>query len=162
MLLTGEEVDFGSLEATRLDLQMRFADVDSMGVVHHAVYLHWFERLRFEFMHAILNISMQNMIDAKIFFPLMAAEAKYRYALKLTDEVHGLARLHVHRNSTFTFSYWIFSKARPNTPSATGTTKHCYVNDKLELLLAPPEPFRSAFARAASESPYSLILEGRS
>lgn len=155
------EICLDSLKSTRLELSLRFADVDSMQVVHHTISLHWFEQLRFHFMRQILEVSMDSLLASKIAFPLTNCAVQYKHAIGLTDRIHGYTRVTVHSNATFTFQYWILTERRQNKPSVMGSTTHCYVNAEMALQIQPPQLFREATTRAVQRHPACVLLEGR-
>ena len=68
--LGGAARNYEDLLPTRINLPLRFADVDMMHVVHHATCLHWFEALRFAFMSHVLHISIEDMLQSKTAFPV--------------------------------------------------------------------------------------------
>ena len=66
--------------------RVRFYDTDEMGVAHHANYLRWFENGRVEFLRA-LGITLGDMIDDGILFPIVEISAKYFHPAKFDDEI---------------------------------------------------------------------------
>ena len=66
--------------------RVRFYDTDEMGVAHHANYLRWFENGRVEFLRA-LGITLGDMIDDGILFPIVEVSAKYFHPAKFDDEI---------------------------------------------------------------------------
>jgi acyl-CoA thioester hydrolase len=145
--------------ASETKLAIRFADVDMMHVVHHAVYVYWFEQIRFEFLNRILNLTRAQLIEEKIGFPLIACQVQYLHAFAFCDEPVGYARVRLHRNATFTFDYWIYRSGQPATLYTLGSTTHCYVGAEMQLLLRPPDLLAQATREAKSRFPGCVIQE---
>ena len=66
--------------------RVRFYDTDEMGVAHHANYFRWFENGRVEFLRAI-GITLGEMVDDGILFPIVEVSAKYFHPAKFDDEI---------------------------------------------------------------------------
>ena len=49
--------------------RVRFVETDTMGVVHHSKYLHWFEMGRAALLRAA-GLSLNDLMDAGILFPI--------------------------------------------------------------------------------------------
>ena len=65
--------------------RVRFVETDTMGVVHHSKYLHWFEMGRAELLRAA-GMSLNDLMDAGILFPIAYVEVKYKNSCKYDDE----------------------------------------------------------------------------
>ncbi len=57
-------------------LRVHFYDTDTMGVVHHANYIRWFETGRVEYLRSI-GITLTEMMNDGILFPLTEVNAKF-------------------------------------------------------------------------------------
>ncbi len=66
--------------------RVHFYETDLMGVVHHSNYIRWFETGRVEFLRAV-GISLNDMIEDKILFPITEIKAKYFQPAKFDDEI---------------------------------------------------------------------------
>ncbi|MBE8955045.1 MAG: acyl-CoA thioesterase [Quinella sp. 2Q5] len=66
--------------------RVKFFDTDTMGVVHHANYIRWFETGRVEFLRA-LNLTLTEMMDDGIVFPIVEIGAKFHAPAKFDDEI---------------------------------------------------------------------------
>ena len=139
------------------ELTVRFADVDMMKVVHHSVYIHWFEQIRFTFLRRVMEIEPRQLFSARLAFPVIECHAKYRRAVQFEQQVVGYCHVELHPNALFTFHYQIFERDGQKSLYATGSTVHCYVTNELELLLKPPELMRDGFTRTKARFPAAIV-----
>ena len=65
--------------------RVRFVETDTMGVVHHSKYLHWFEMGRAALLRAA-GLSLNDLMDAGILFPIAEVDVKYKNSCKYDDE----------------------------------------------------------------------------
>lgn len=72
--------------STKIFLRVHFYDTDEMGVVHHSNYIRWFETGRVEFLRAI-GITLREMMDDGILFPITEVSAKYFSPARFDDEL---------------------------------------------------------------------------
>lgn len=70
----------------KIKMRVHFYDTDTMGVVHHANYIRWFETGRVEFLRSI-GIDLNEMISDGILFPIVEIQAKYLHPAKFDDEL---------------------------------------------------------------------------
>jgi len=74
---------------TAIELRVRYAETDQMGVAHHAAYLVWCEQARTDHMRA-LGVSYRDMERGGIRLPVVEATLRYRAAARYDD----LVRVH--------------------------------------------------------------------
>ena len=65
--------------------RVRFVETDTMGVVHHSKYLHWFEMGRAALLRAA-GLSLNDLMDAGILFPIAEVDVKSKNSCKYDDE----------------------------------------------------------------------------
>ncbi len=65
--------------------RVRFVETDTMGVVHHSKYLHWFEMGRAALLRAG-GLSLNDLMAAGILFPIAEVEVKYKNSCRYDDE----------------------------------------------------------------------------
>lgn len=126
-------------------VEVRYAETDQMGVVHHANYLVWFELARTALCrrtgHAYADIE-------RLGFFLMVSGAALSY------------RRGVHYGETVIVSAWLdrlgsrgmrfaYSVVRGADTCATGTTEHVWVERSTGRPCRTPEALREPFARLA-------------
>ena len=138
------------LALTETDLPIRFADVDMMKVVHHAAYLHWFEKIRFNALEQVFAISFETLDQEGLALPLTSAEIHYHRAFRFGDEPVGYCEIEVFKKAMFAVHYFIF---RGDTLCTSGVTRHCYLDRSGQLQLRTPEIVRLAFEQAVERFP---------
>ena len=67
-------------------LRVHFYDTDTMGVVHHANYIRWFETGRVEFLRSV-GITLTEMMSDGILFPLTEIQAKFIHSAKFDEDL---------------------------------------------------------------------------
>lgn len=67
-----------------IELRVRYAETDQMGVAHHSVYLVWCEQARTDHMRA-LGVSYREMEERGIRLPVVEASLRYRAAARYDD-----------------------------------------------------------------------------
>lgn len=67
-------------------MRVHFYDTDTMGVVHHANYIRWFETGRVEFLRSI-GITLTDMMSDGILFPLTEIKAKFLHSAKFDEDL---------------------------------------------------------------------------
>lgn len=65
--------------------KVRFVETDTMGVVHHSKYLHWFEMGRVELLRAG-GVDLNELMAVGILFPIAAVDVKYKNSCTFDDE----------------------------------------------------------------------------
>ena len=150
--------EFLACLASATPITIRFADVDMMRVAHHSAYIHYFEQIRFAFLHKLMNLDAGILLREAIACPVIECQARYFRPILFGDEATGYGRVHVLRTAMFRFDYWIV-KQHPEALCASGSTTHCYVDEKLSLLLRPPRLFSDALAVAKVRFPGCVVDE---
>lgn len=70
----------------RLQFRVRYCETDSMGVVHHANYINWFEMGRIELFREEGG-NYRRMEQMGLFFVIADVQVKYRKAAYFDDEL---------------------------------------------------------------------------
>jgi len=83
-----------------MEVRIYYEDTDAGGVVYHANYLHYMERARTEFLREH-GLSVREMHDLGIIFPVVAVEINYRAPARLDDLLEVETRIVEMRNSAF-------------------------------------------------------------
>ena len=138
------------LQLTQTDLPIRFADVDMMKVVHHAAYLHWFEKIRFNALDKIFGISFNALDELGLALPLTSAEIHYHRAFSFGDEPVGYCEIEMFKKAMFAVHYFVY---RGDSLYTSGVTRHCYLDKSGQLQVRTPPMVRSAFERAVDLYP---------
>lgn len=113
----------GRVRAT-VDLEVRYAETDQMGIVHHAVYLVWFEVARTRLCEEIGHPYPE--IEADGYFLVVAgAEVTYREGARYGDRARVTAWVEGVASRALDFGYEVRSDGRL---LATGVTRHVWVD----------------------------------
>jgi len=72
------------MNASRLEIPVRFCETDLMGIVHHATYLVYFEAGRVDWLHK-RGISYEEWVKRGIHLPVVEARVRYRKAARFDD-----------------------------------------------------------------------------
>ena len=130
---------------TSVEIEVRYAETDQMGVVHHAAYLVWFEVAR---THLCLEAGIHYaQIERDGHFLMMKrAEAEYRAGARYGDTVTVTAWIDRLASRVLRFGY---SVQRGDTLLATGATEHVWVDRSTGRPCRLPEKLAPAFHRLA-------------
>ena len=112
--------------AVPLDLTVRFAETDLMGVVHHSTYVIWFEAGRVAWMTAA-GMPYAEVGDTGHHFAVTALHAEYRAAARFGDVVRVITRLSRLRSRQVAFRYEI-RNAASDERLAVGSSEHICVD----------------------------------
>ena len=72
--------------SVKTTLRVHFYDTDTMGVVHHANYIRWFETGRVEYLRSI-GITLTEMMSDGILFPLTEVNAKFVHSAQFDEDL---------------------------------------------------------------------------
>ncbi|RLT40954.1 MAG: acyl-CoA thioesterase [Chloroflexi bacterium] len=109
-----------------LDITVRFAETDQMGVVHHASYIVWFEAGRVAWMGAA-GLPYVQISNAGYNFAVTDVQCRYRAALRFGDPVQVITRLVSLRSRQVEFGYAVMNSAS-GVLCATGSSSHICVD----------------------------------
>jgi len=124
-------------------LRVRYAETDKMGVVYYANYLVWMEVGRVELCKAC-GFSYRDMeLDDGVLMAVAEAQCRYRAPARFDDEVIVKTWVAEANKRVVTFGYEM-RLAEANTVLATGSTKHVFVDRKMERVRMP-DKYRPLF-----------------
>ena len=109
-----------------LDLMVRFAETDLMGVVHHSTYIIWFEAGRVAWMTAA-GMPYAEVAGTGHHFAVTAVHAEYRAAARFGDVVRVITRLTRLRSRQVAFAYEV-RHATTDERLANGSSEHICVD----------------------------------
>ncbi len=96
------------MQGTTLEVRVRYAETDQMGVVYYANYLVWFELGRVEVLRS-LGLSYHTLeVEHDCILPVVEASCRYRAPARYDDVVVIEARPSMLRGSVLKFAYQIF------------------------------------------------------
>ena len=123
----------------KINRQIRFEEVDSMGIVWHGRYVGYFEEGRVALGHKY-GISYSDFIRNRNPVPLRQVYVEYLEPLYFEDEIEIETILHWSDAAKINFEYII---RKNNKITCTGYTVQLMLDEKLELLFAPPEFYQN-------------------
>jgi acyl-CoA thioester hydrolase len=123
-----------------IERQVRFDEVDSMGIVWHGRYVNYFEEARVALGHNY-GISYSDFIHNRIPVPIRQMQIDYYEPLHFEDKITIEAIVHWSEATRLNMEY-IIRKAE--TVACCGSTVQMMLNERFEVLLWPP-PFYVEF-----------------
>jgi acyl-CoA thioester hydrolase len=130
------------------EIEVRYAETDQMGVVHHANYLVWFELARTR-LCTLSGFHYQQIEDLGYHLMVTACQVDYRRGARYGDTITIDAWLAELASRRLRFAYEV---RRAGELLATGMTEHVWVEAASGRLCRTPEPLREPFARLAAPS----------
>ena len=121
--------------AVPLDITVRFAETDQMGVVHHSEYAVWCEAGRVAWMEAA-GIPYTEVAAAGYNFAVTDLQCRYRSAIRFGDAVQVITRLRSLRSRQIEFVYEIRNR-RTGVLYADGHTRHICVDGDGRMTRVP-------------------------
>ena len=126
MMAVDEQVESWARATVPLELAVRFAETDLMGVVHHSTYIIWFEAGRVAWMTAA-GMPYAEVAATGHHFAVTAIHAEYRAAARFGDVVRVITRLTRLRSRQVAFAYDV-RHAVTDERLATGSSEHICVD----------------------------------
>jgi acyl-CoA thioester hydrolase len=117
--------------------RVRYFETDAMRIVHHAVYLTWFEEGRSAFTRAI-GYSYAQMEADGILLAIAEVHARYHLPARYDDEVIVATCLESLRSRGMTFSY-VVRRASDGALLVTGDTKLITIDRNGRTMRIPEE-----------------------
>ncbi len=111
---------------TKTILEVRYAETDMMGIMHHSRYYPWFELARGDFIKQI-GISYSEMEKMGIMLPLTETGAKYLEGLKYEEKAEVSCSLCELSAARCGFKYSI-KRLSDGHITTTGLTRHGFVD----------------------------------
>ena len=130
------------------DVSVRFAETDAQGIVHHAVYLVWFELARVEYLERYAG-GYQSLRERGYEALVLEAHASFRRPARFGDRVTIHARCGDVRGARFRYEYVI---ERAGETLVDGWTSHAMVDGRTFAPTRVPEWLSDAIAAAESSS----------
>lgn len=133
-----------------LDVTVRFAETDLMGVVHHSAYVVWLEAGRVAWMDAA-GMPYAEVAAAGNHFAVTKLNLEYRASARFGEVVRVETRLARLRSRQVEFAYTVCNAATGEV-LATGTSEHVCV-DLAGRIAKIPETVMARLAGASATPP---------
>lgn len=134
-------------QIAEVEIEVRYAETDQMGVVHHRNHLVWFELARTKLCE-LSGWSYPAIEELGFYLMLRKAAIDYRHAARYGDRVQARSWISILKSRTVDFAYEIH---RDGTLLATGTTQHLWVakgsNSPCRIPPVLEDPFRSLLGK---------------
>lgn len=131
--------------STSVEVEVRYAETDQMGIVHHANYLVWFELARTR-LCAASGTSYPEIERGGHLLVVTRAELDYRQSARYGDTVSVRCHLADMASRQLTFAYEV---TRDGEVLVRGRTEHVWVDAASGRPCRIPEPLRGPFAALA-------------
>ncbi len=122
-----------------IQVNIRFSEVDSLGIVWHGNYLKFFEDGR-EHLGLKYGMSYKTMYDNRLILPIVDTQLSFKSVLRFGHTARVVTRLIESRAAKVIHHYKVYNETT-NKLAATGTTTQVFVNEQMELQLYMPEAF---------------------
>lgn len=122
---------------TEIELRVRYAETDQMGVAHHAVYLVWCEQARTDHMR-FLGVSYRDLERGGLRLPVVEATLRYRAAARYDDVLRVACWVREVASRRVSFGYSVV-RAEDGLLLATAQTTLIAVDSTHALTRIPAE-----------------------
>jgi acyl-CoA thioester hydrolase len=133
---------------TEIEVEVRYAETDQMGVVHHANYVVWFELARTR-LCALSGLHYAEIETLGYLLMVSAVTVSYRRPARYGDTVQVTCRTARMASRGLHFAYEV---RKDGELLATGATEHIWIEAASGRPCRTPEPVRAPFARLAGIS----------
>lgn len=144
--MTSPEV--ASAHEASVDVEVRYAETDQMGVVHHRHHIVWFELARTH-LCAATGTTYPEIEALGYFLMLSGVEVRYRAAVRYGEVARVTSRVVELTSRSLIFGYEIRVGERL---CATGRTEHVWVRRADMKPVRIPEVLRPGFSRIAGDA----------
>ena len=110
-------------------VEVRYAETDKMGIVHHSVYPIWYELARTKFIKEI-GVSYSQMEEMGIMTPLAELSCKYMHPAYYEDILTIRVCISKFTPARVVFNYEVY-KEGIEKPINVGSTTHAWVGKNL-------------------------------
>ncbi len=125
--------------------RVRFCETDAMGIVHHAVYLTWFEEGRSSFTRAV-GYSYAQLEREGVSLAVAEVAARYHRPARYDDEVRVATCLEQVGSRGMAFTYEV-RRAGDDELLVTGRSSHISI-DRAGRVVRLPDRIRAHYSRA--------------
>ena len=113
-------------------INVRYAETDQMGIVHHSVYAIWFEAARTDWIRQ-LGMSYSQLEQSGILLPLVDLSCHFIDAAQYEDVLDVTAQISRLTPARIQFSYTVTNTATGRM-LCTGSTTHAWVGENFKVI----------------------------
>jgi acyl-CoA thioester hydrolase len=136
---------------THVDVEVRYAETDQMGVVHHANYVVWFELARTR-LCALSGVHYAEIEEMGYFLMVTGVEVRYRRPARYGDTARVTCWNERYGSRGVRFAYEV---TRGGEVLVTGATDHVWVDRSTGRPCRTPAPLVAPFRKLAGLPPGS-------
>ncbi len=122
-----------------IQVNIRFSEVDSLGIVWHGNYLKFFEDGR-ENLGLKFGMSYNDLYEHRLIVPIVDTKLKFKSVLKFGHIATVTTRLLYHKAAKIIYHYEVFNQTTGKL-AAVGETTQVFVDEAMELQLVTPEVY---------------------
>ena len=131
-------------------VKVRNYEIDWQGIVHNAIYLHYFEVGRIEYLNTIGAKVDINTINNESKVVLARNEIDYRSPARYGDTINVYSRISAIKNTSFIFE-GLLERSSNGEIIAENVAVHVWLNHKTNLPTPVPDDFRKLVQRFEGE-----------
>ena len=131
-------------------VKVRNYEIDWQGIVHNAIYLHYFEVGRIEYLNTIGAKVDINTINNESNVVLARNEIDYRSPARYGDTINVYSRISAIKNTSFIFE-GLLERGSNGEIIAENVAVHVWLNHKTNLPTPVPDDFRKLVQRFEGE-----------
>ena len=121
----------------RVEINIRFSEVDSMAIVWHGNYVKYIEEGRESF-GKHFGISYLDIYSHKVMAPVVNMDISFKKQVKYGETIIVETKYIDQPAAKLSFNYRIYRKSN-NELIATANTTQVFIDSDFEMLLYPPE-----------------------
>ena len=134
----------------RTQVKVRNYEIDWQGIVHNAIYVHYFEIGRIEYLNQIGAKVDMNTVNHESKVVLARNEVDYRTPARYGDTINVYSRISTIKNSSFIFE-GILERDPTDEILAENVAVHVWLNHKTNAPMSVPDEFRKLVQRFEGE-----------
>jgi acyl-CoA thioester hydrolase len=138
------------------EIEVRFSEVDEMGIAHHSHYLVWCEIGRIHFIARALDIPFEEFKKHDIFLPVVKAYGKFYRPVGVGDIIVIRTFCWGPKASMIHFFYEIFKK-ETMVRTSTGLTVHILTNQQRKVMERFPPVLEDKIDEAVKRYPFCFL-----
>lgn len=139
------------MNINEVEVDVRFNEMDEMGIVHNSVYYVWFEIARYNFAMKALGIQYQDLKDMGVLVPVVHSECQYKQPAVYPDKLKISCFLESTDKAALILHYKIV-RVGTNDLIAVGKTINVFTDMSGRLKLYLPDFVQSAIKKTEIDS----------
>jgi acyl-CoA thioester hydrolase len=141
-----------------IEIKVRFAETDAMGVVYHGNFYCWLEMGRYDLLEKYCENSKREMAFGNYYLPVTKAECNYLDFVKFGDTIVVTTYLVRTDVPKLIFVSEIRKKGSKKL-AARACTEHVFLNSEYKMLFKLPSFFKEDLEQIEREHPECLLTE---